>query len=175
MNNKSKMVPGSLFGYLYNGKWYCILIAYKNVWSQFPMSLNTTVNFLFNKEFDILPELSEGIDLADCNIIPFRTILPSRKPKQYVYIGERLIPDVDIGLKGDGIFISANEKDIYKDNASIVCLDDGSTIAVPYYDLSGNRMDHMPAVKVGNAVFHCTKGVESILQMIKDGKDFDVM
>lgn len=170
MNKEIKMQLGDMFVYKYDDEsWYCCLVAAKNVWSQFPMAAMTDMIYLFTKKFDAQPLMPELMDLLSSDIIAFRTILPKRKPKQYMYIGEYAIPKLDIGLKGEGIFIPDYDISKFKNNHTIINCMDGQNIAVPYFDMQGKKMNHIPMLKVGNTIFHCTKGVNEIIEMYNNG------
>ncbi len=165
MSKDSKISLGDMFSYKYDEVWYCCLVAYKNVWSQFPMAANSDIMLLFGRKFDAQPNMPDLVDLLSSDIVAFRTILPKNKPKQYVYIGNYMVPRLDVGLRGDGVFISNADTSELKINHTIINCADGRNIAVPYFDFNGDKLDHVPQIKVGNSIFHCTKGIDSIIGM----------
>lgn len=165
MGSESKISVGDMFAYKYNDTWFCCLTAYKNVWSQFPLAVGSDIMFLFSRKFDIQPDMPNLADLLSSEIIAFRTILPKNKPRAYIYIGKYFVPQLDIGLKGDGVFISSSEISKLEINHSIVSCTNGRCIAIPYFDLQGKQLDYVPKIKVGNSIFHCTKGINEIIGM----------
>ena len=160
-----KNAVGDMFAYKYDKAWYCCLAAYKNVWSQFPMASNSDVMLLFTKSYDEQPDMPDLTELLSGDVIAFRTVFPKRKPKQYVYIGEYIFPRLDVGLRGEGVFISNADISEFEIDHTIIKCENDRNIAVPYYDLKGSKLDHVPQIKVGNSIFHCTKGIDSIIEM----------